>query len=69
MRSKIKVLQYAVTYAIYGATLNVLTCLLKPTKNFKMMMYPLGVASFVSEACLSQTSGQKNLEYFSLQIL
>ena len=49
---KMKILQYAVIYATYGATFNVIIYLLKPTKNCKMMMYLLDNALFVSEISL-----------------
>lgn len=44
MRSKTKIPQQAVTYATCGTPLNVLKYLLKPIKNYKMMMFLLGIA-------------------------
>ena len=64
MRSKIKILRYGVTYATCGATLNVLTYLLKPMKNYKMMIYVLGIAPFVSETLPFSDLRTKELKIF-----
>ena len=44
MRSKTKIPRQAVTYATCGTPLNVLKYLLKPNKNYEMMMFLLGIA-------------------------
>ena len=57
-------LHYVVTYATCGATLNVLTYLLKLMKNWKMMIYLLGIAQCCL-VCLSKTEKRaKNVPLF-----
>ena len=64
MRLKIKILRYAVTYATYGATLNVLTYLLKPIKNWKMIIYLHDIAPLCQPFAFLRLCDKRTKNFF-----